>query len=324
MNDISANLTVVIPFLNENSEVRNTVVNLRNTANDNVEIILINDCSNDGYDYKAVAEQYHTQYVEHLHRIGVAASRDEGVSLAKTDYILLLDGHMRFSKKGWDKLLKEFLPKDHRAIWCGNTLILNRDDDGTIIWKDTHPSYGAYMELENEAWGINWNYYDPNPDEEVCDIPCLLGACYAFYKPYWQKIIGLKGLQQYGLDEQFLSYKVWMEGGSCKLIKSLLVGHLYRKKFPYRLTDNYLEFNRLFMTELLLDGEFRNKFRNRIIRKNGIAAYMRFANRINSQVEELELMRRKIDTLRQRSFEEIAEINNKIALLSQIAQKSYK
>lgn len=313
MNNRSADLTVIIPFLNEASEIRNTVANLRDTAEGTVDILLINDCSNDGYDYKAVAQQYDTGYVEHRHRIGVAASRNEGVSLAKTDYVLLLDGHMRFPQNGWDILLMKYLPKDHRAVWCGNTLILNREDDGTVVWKDTYPSYGAYMELDKEAWGIYWNYYDPNPDEDVCDIPCLLGACYAFHKSYWEKLIGLEGLQQYGLDEQFLSYKVWMEGGRCKLIKSLQAGHLYRKKFPYRMTDNYVEFNRMFMTELLLDGELRASFRKRIIHKNGVAAYMKFAERINSQAEELERMRGKINALRQVSFEEIAEMNRKVA-----------
>jgi glycosyltransferase involved in cell wall biosynthesis len=324
MNSISTNLTVIIPFLNESSEVRNTVANLRDTATENVDILLINDCSNDGYNYKAVAEQYHTRYVEHKHRIGVAASRDEGVSMAKTDYILLLDGHMRFPKNGWDVLLMKYLSLNPRIVWCGNTLIMNKEDDGSIAWKYTYPSYGAYMELENEAWGINWNYCDPNPEEDICDIPCLLGACYAFHKSYWQKLMGLKGLQQYGLDEQFLSYKVWMEGGSCKLIKSLQVGHLYRKKFPYRMTDNYLEFNRLFMTELLLEGELRDSFRNKIIRKNGIAVYMKFANRINNQAEELEKMRERMKAMQQVSFEEILEMNYKIALQNKISQKSHK
>lgn len=313
MKNRTANLTVIIPFLNEASEIRNTVANLRETAEGIVDILLINDCSNDGYDYKAVAEQYGARYVEHRHRAGVAASRDEGVSLAETDYILLLDGHMRFPKKGWDTLLMEYLPKDHRTVWCGSTLILNREDDGTIVWADTNPSYGAYMELEKEAWGIYWNYCDLNPGEDVCDIPCVLGACYAFHKPYWQKLMGLHGLQQYGLDEQLLSYKVWMEGGSCKLIKSLYVGHLYRKKFPYRLTDNYVEFNRLFMTELLLDGEMRDAFRKRIIYKNGISVYMRYAKKINRQAADLEWMREKMNALRRVSFEEIVTMNRKVA-----------
>lgn len=324
MNNRIVGLTVIIPFLNEGSEIRNTVANLRETASSKVDILLINDCSNDGYNYKDVAEQYGARYVEHSRRLGVAASRDEGISLAETDYILLLDGHMRFPNSDWDKLLMEYLPKDHRAVWCGNTLILNRENDGNIVWKDTPPSFGAYMEMDKEAWGINWNYCDLNPNEDVCDIPCVLGACYAFHKSYWQKLMGLKGLQQYGMDEQFISYKVWMEGGSCKLIKSLKVGHLYRKKFPYHMTDNYVEINRLFLTELLLDGEMREVFRKRIIHKNGAFAYMMYARKINRQVLELEQMREKMNALRHVSLENIVAMNRKVAEKNEMLCSSHR
>lgn len=84
MNIADPKLTVIIPFLNEASEIRHIVANLCDTANNAVDIILINDCSNNGYDYKEVAKQYHAKYVEHPYRVGVAASRDEGVFLSKT------------------------------------------------------------------------------------------------------------------------------------------------------------------------------------------------------------------------------------------------
>jgi glycosyltransferase involved in cell wall biosynthesis len=40
-------LTVVMPFLNEGDEVEHTVQNIRQTAGDNVDILLINDASPD-------------------------------------------------------------------------------------------------------------------------------------------------------------------------------------------------------------------------------------------------------------------------------------
>lgn len=313
MNDNESRLTVIIPFLNEADEVRNTVANLRETAAGPVDILLINDASNDGYDYKSVAEAYGARYVEHRHRAGVAASRDEGVALSATDYVLLLDGHMRFPETGWDDLLLRYLPTDHRAIWSGNTLVMNREADGTVAWKETTPSFGAYMLLDDEAWGIEWNRCDPAPGEEVCDVSCILGACYAFHKAYWRHLGGLEGLQQYGLDEQLISYKAWMEGGRCKLIKSLKAGHLYRKSFPYKMPDNYVERNRLFLTELLLDGAERDAFRRLIVRRNGAEIYMRFAEALNRQAAALERMRGEIKALQRVPFEEIAARNRAVA-----------
>ena len=57
-----------------------------------------------------------------------------------------------------------------------------------------------------------WNTKDPDPEENVVDIVCLLGAAYACNKSYWKYLGGLMGLRAYGLDEQFISIKVWMEG----------------------------------------------------------------------------------------------------------------
>ena len=54
-NSDTAQLTVIIPFQNEGYEVEKTVTSVRGTAKD-VKIMLIDDNSNDGYNYKKVAE----------------------------------------------------------------------------------------------------------------------------------------------------------------------------------------------------------------------------------------------------------------------------
>ena len=49
------NLTVIIPFLNEGAEICETVKSIRETARDNVDILLINDASStDSFDYEEI------------------------------------------------------------------------------------------------------------------------------------------------------------------------------------------------------------------------------------------------------------------------------
>ncbi|MDR0938509.1 MAG: glycosyltransferase [Mediterranea sp.] len=48
-------LTIIISFLNEGEEVERTVSGIRSTVRDTVDIILINDASDDGYHYEEVA-----------------------------------------------------------------------------------------------------------------------------------------------------------------------------------------------------------------------------------------------------------------------------
>lgn len=57
-------LTVLIPFMNEGEEVAATVRDVRRTAGERVDILVVNDCSTDGYDYKKDLEQYNVTYLE--------------------------------------------------------------------------------------------------------------------------------------------------------------------------------------------------------------------------------------------------------------------
>lgn len=89
-------LTIIIPFLNEGEEVDNTLKNIMRNGGSEAEILLINDASDDGFDYEGVIQKYNVGYIKHKRRLGVAASRDEGVEYCRTPFFLLLDGYMRF------------------------------------------------------------------------------------------------------------------------------------------------------------------------------------------------------------------------------------
>lgn len=65
------------------------------TAKD-VKIMLIDDNSNDGYNYKKVAEIFGCDYYRNETNLGVAGSRNFGVFHCTTPYFVLLDAHMRF------------------------------------------------------------------------------------------------------------------------------------------------------------------------------------------------------------------------------------
>lgn len=74
---------------------------------------------------------------------------------------------------------------------------------------------------------------------------------YAASRAYWQKLDGLRGLRQYGCDEQLISLKAWLDGGSCVLLKHVVLGHIYRKRMPYDVAWSVPVFNNLLVTETL-------------------------------------------------------------------------
>jgi len=119
------NLTIIVPFLNEGVEVEKTVENIRNTSGYDIDIILINDNSTDGYNYENIASKYQTYYLKNKHRLGVAASRDLGIENCRTDFFLLLDGHMRFYEKNWHSKLYDYLFLNENSLLCCSCLPLD-------------------------------------------------------------------------------------------------------------------------------------------------------------------------------------------------------
>lgn len=254
---MKSELTIIIPFRNEGIEVYNTVKNVKETSDANIDIILINDGSDDNFDYGNIAQMFHAEYIQHLNGKGVAASRNEGVLHCKTDFFMFLDAHMRAFTPNWTSILINELKKDMRAVFCCQTVSI--DKNGTI----TNPrakGYGVHIDFNNLL--CDWNNIDPSGMQSVSKIPCIMGASYASNKRYWNKIHGLNGLRSYGFDEQLISMKTILEGGSCKIIKDIVFGHMFRilKDVPYKIDTVDYVFNQLYIIELFYPIEQKIPF----------------------------------------------------------------
>lgn len=305
-------LTVIIPFLNEGQEIGNTVKNLRETAGNEVDILLINDASYDAYDYEQVARTYRTAYIRNPERLGVAASRDLGVQRIQTPYFLLLDGHMRFYQSDWHEILAKEIEQNERALYCCYCLPLN-DRCEVQPHKTT---FGAAIDLDFRSDNphlltVRWVQQDLTPGSDRGNIACVLGAAYAASKAYWTRLRGLAGLRMYGSDEAYISMKVWMEGGSCILLKDLKAGHIFRKKFPYPVESADTLFNRLLITETLFPPFYRNEVYNnaRKTQSSHLRQAMELLAESSAKIQELQAHYRQIGN---RTFESFLEFNERI------------
>lgn len=256
-------LTVIITFLNEGIELERTVAGIRRTVGNAVDIIVINDCSFDGYPYGKHVIPFNVHYIVNRHRLGVAASRDLGIKLCQTPYFLLLDAHMRFYDNRWADRIIEELSIDERQLLCcqGRILYKDKETDKIKEEKGTSITFGAYSPFQKDSiWpDITWNYKEQHPNRHTESIPVVLGAAYATSKSYWQRIRGLEGLHNYGADEQYISLKVWLEGGRCTLLKDVVIGHIYRKQAPYPILGRDSIYNLLFIAKLLFPQAIYSK-----------------------------------------------------------------
>lgn len=310
-------LTLIIPFLNEGEEVANTVRSfLDHGGRGRVEIIVINDCSYDSYPYaKELSAIPEVTYVLNRKRLGVAASRDKGVSLCRTPYFLLLDAHMRAYDDLWVSEIPQVLRQNDRQILCCQTRFLIYNDCGEVVDAEgVTTTYGARMIFKSKALmpGIEWVKEEREAARATEEIQCVLGAGYAASCSYWLEIGGLEGLDQYGCDEQLISLKAWMSGGRCLLLKNCVLGHIYRNRMPYIIGNNTMLRNSLFISESLFSLKERCKAR--------AAAYLVDSDRFVKEFTSLSTnMRPLIDSNRRRmtarEFVEVVDMNRYVSSL---------
>lgn len=314
----SKELTIILPFLNEGVEVEKTVNSIQGHTKEDVEIILINDCSNDGYDYMAVSKKYGTRYIVNKERLGVAKCRDIGITSSKTKYFLLLDAHMRVYDNRWYSILMKALKNEATTLFCLQSKVL-LNICGIIKENESVPAYGAFIEMTptiEQFLNVSWNTKtvlsaETKDTNQIVEIPCVLGAGYACNKKYWNSIHGLKGLRNYGLDEQFISLKVWLSGGKCKLLNNVVFGHVYRSFAPYNISGVDILYNKLVLSKILLPSNYGVAY-EKYLRKNHVQEYKECSRLLGIDKELILQERNYFNQIRIRSLDEFLKINNKV------------
>ena len=85
-------LSVIIPVLNDNAELNETIKSIRETSPPTVEIVVVDDFS----EIPATISDPSAILLRNKSRLGAGASRDRGVKECSSDFLLLIDSHMRF------------------------------------------------------------------------------------------------------------------------------------------------------------------------------------------------------------------------------------
>lgn len=256
-------LTVVIAFLNEEEEVKNTIEDVRKWVGDGVDIVVVNDCSDDGYDYDSDLKSLDIDYFVNPERLGAARSKALGISKIRTPYFLLLDAHMRFYDSNWVNLLVERLDENDRQILCCQTKVLRKSGNRVfepLEEKFGKKKYGTFINFKEEPNILEpqWIYEERNVSSDCETTPCIYGAAYCASKRYWDYLKGYQGLLGFGLEEPYISMKVYLEGGQCVLMKNIVTGHIYRTKFPYRVNGLEYVYNKFMITELFLPQRMKD------------------------------------------------------------------
>jgi glycosyltransferase involved in cell wall biosynthesis len=257
-------LTIVMPYLNEKDEPKNTIESIYQTVNpEDIEIIVIDDHSNEP---SPIPTRKEIRFVKNNQRIGVDGSRQIGIDMAKTPNIFIIDAHMRFSPN-WFETLMDCITREPNTAWCtscmqlgyGNMDLSKSTSEYTgasllLFNKDTEPGRPAREILEPK--------WLPKKNEMEYEIPCILGANYFFTKKWLNYIDGLRGLKMWGTSEPFLSLKTLMAGGKCKITRKIKVGHKFRDTAPYSTNVWSMVYNKIYLCRTILPEDVGEKLIN--------------------------------------------------------------
>ena len=305
-------LSVCISFLNEGEEVGKTVKCIRETVGETVEIIVINDASDDGYDYEADLRGMNVYYYVNKMRIGAAESKEKAVQICGTPYFLLLDAHMRFYTKDWAEVIVTEIERNPNCLYCCKSRVLTKSGDGVVCDEKDVKEHGAYLRFDLNSFVPRINWMGQSRMPYLCEpqIPAILGATYATSKSYWNRLKGLEGLIHYGCEEQYLSVKAWLEGGGCRLIDNVIIGHIYRDDAPYRRVFAPIVYNYVVVVKTLFPTSERG-WALAAIQKNYPKAYEPLNVLSTLNMSQLAELRRYFEqTFKVNDFSYIRKINN--------------
>jgi len=225
-------ISVIITSFNEGDEVKNTIDSVFANTSD-VEIILVDDASEDGscdpwccYDTGGAVDG--VTVVRHDERIGIAASRNDGVAMAKGDVYAFLDAHQRVDEGCLNKCaqvarerqsivwpcLTGLPPKGEReSRWMGHGARMRQKRGGAKNglfdgqWKRRPGNLPSDDEVYMGPDGVDDTYIADGAPLSRCSTMIVPG--YVVPKTVWPKLKLIDGLRCHGASEPAMTVKAF-------------------------------------------------------------------------------------------------------------------
>ncbi|CAI4231396.1 unnamed protein product [Auanema sp. JU1783] len=235
------------------------------------EIILVDDFSDMEHTKKPL-ETYMAQFpkvriLRMEQREGLIRARLRGAEIAHGKVLTYLDSHCE-CMEGWIEPLLDRIKRDPTTVVCP---VIDVIDDNTFEY---HYSKAYFTNVGGFDWGLQFNWHAiPERDRknrtraiDPVRSPTMAGGLFSIDKNYFEKLGTYDpGFDIWGGENLELSFKIWMCGGTLEIVPCSHVGHVFRKRSPYkwRTGVNVLKKNSVRLAEVWLD-EYKQYYYERI------------------------------------------------------------
>lgn len=207
------------------------------------------------------------QLIRTKKREGLIRARLEGAAVASGEVLVFLDSHCECAE-GWLEPLIDPIARNPNI----STVPLIE-----IIDDNTFQLYSTPIESV-QVGGFDWNLifdWHPVPRYEMdrrkhktdpIRSPTMAGGLFAINRKYFEMLGSYDpGMDIWGGENLEISFKVWMCGGELVCTPCSHVGHIFRKRSPYKWPSNVnvVRKNTVRLAEVWLD-EYKNYYYERI------------------------------------------------------------
>lgn len=224
-------ISTIITSYNEGAEVKRTIDSVRSNTTD-VEIVLVDDASTDGSCDDVGADRL----IKHETRIGIAASRNDGVAATNGDTTCyaFLDAHQRVSEGCLNKCADLAIERQ-AIVWPDVTGLGPETSEG-------HPEsrwmgHGAVMSQKSgRKRGLFDGRWKRRPAfDSISRCSTMIVPGYVIPKTIWPKVRLIEGLKLHGASEPALTVKAFFADVSILHLCGPLARHRFTAghRLPY-------------------------------------------------------------------------------------------
>ncbi|XP_076349208.1 putative polypeptide N-acetylgalactosaminyltransferase 9 [Tachypleus tridentatus] len=256
--------SVIVCFHNEAwSVLLRTVHSILNRSPPHLlkEVILVDDFS-DLPHLSRQLEDYIVQFPKvrvfrARRREGLIRCRLLGASVAVAPVLTYLDSHCECTE-GWLEPLLDRIARNSTTVVCPVIDVIS-DDTFEYNFRDS-----SSLNVGGFDWNLQFNWHvipdsekkrRKHPWEPVWS-PTMAGGLFAIEKSFFEELGTYdSGFDIWGGENLELSFKTWMCHGTLEIVPCSHVGHIFRKRSPYKWRSgiNVLKRNSVRLAEVWLD-----------------------------------------------------------------------
>ena len=169
------------------------------------------------------------------------------------EYFIKLDAHCELSPNWDDELIKSYQAAGLETLIIPRIRSLDPD---TFVKGDR---FFDYLYIDSDIHQRHWPEYAQRPEaqKDVCEVMSNLGASWFTSVQYWWQLGGHdENLYTWGESAPETSLKCWLSGGRQLLNKRVWFAHVFRRRFPYKISGRAIQQNKRRTKDYWLNNEY--------------------------------------------------------------------